>query len=57
MKSEPPRMPVREQLRLAREALRQIASLRPLGPTRNKLAMRMERIAIDAIVLLDKNAQ
>ena len=30
------------------EALRNIAFLRPGGPTRNKLAMQMERIAIDA---------
>lgn len=32
-----------------REALRKIAFLRPAGPTRNKLAMQMERIAIDAL--------
>jgi len=32
-----------------REALKDIAYLRPLGPTRNKLAMQMERIALDAL--------
>ena len=31
------------------EALRNIAFLRSGGPTRNKLAMQMERIAIDAL--------
>jgi len=31
------------------DALREIAFLRPGGPTSNKLAMQMERIAIDAL--------
>ena len=40
--------PESEILRL-QNALRDIAFLRPGGPTRNKLAMQMERIAIDAL--------
>lgn len=36
-------------LRERNEALGRIAFLRPVGPTRNKLAAQMERIAIDAL--------